>query len=55
MVPTAPKSGWSLTLAGGRLTKEMREKAQKKEAKAYAGPDDIKGVPDDLKRYAKGW
>uniref|UniRef100_A0A7S0PYM9 Uncharacterized protein n=1 Tax=Coccolithus braarudii TaxID=221442 RepID=A0A7S0PYM9_9EUKA len=55
VVPTAPKAGWSLTMAGGQLTKEMLRKAQQKAAKEYAGPDDISGVPDDLKRYSKGW
>ena len=53
--PPPAKSGWSLTMAGGQLTREMVKKAQQKAAKAAAGPDDSSGVPDDVKRYAKGW
>ena len=53
---SAPKSGWSLTLAGGSLSREMLEKARAKAAKTYAGPcDTAGGMPDDLKRYNKGW
>ena len=52
---SAPKSGWSLTLAGGNLSPDMLEKAKAKAAKSYAGPDDSSGTPDDMKRYGKGW
>ena len=39
VVPTAPKSGWSLTLNGGTRSIAEVYAAQKKAAKKYAGDD----------------
>ena len=44
-------------MAGGIRTREDVIKAQAKAAKSYLGADDAStdGLPDDLKRYGKGW
>ncbi len=50
----APKSGWSLTMAGGERTVEDVYKAQQKAAKS----EDIYAQREpelDLKRTEKGW
>lgn len=43
--PTAPKSGWSLTMAGGERTVEDVRKAQEKAKKSYNGKDDVTTGP----------
>ena len=48
----APKSGWTLTMAGGVRTLDDVYAAQKKAKKAYNGGQDGKS---DLSRYQKGW
>lgn len=57
VVPTkAPSSGFTLTMAGGHRDRSDVIKAQKKAVKGYLGADDIgDGLPDDIKRYGKGW
>ena len=50
--PKAPKSGWTLTLAGGSRTIEDVRAARKKAEKSYIQKDEVEC---DIKRYEVGW